>query len=70
MTDSTNEQPAEFKTPSYYAYHVRTRENAKTSWNRIGSAWIHADGKGINIRLDTVPVDGRISLRTPKANVK
>ena len=34
-------------------------------WTRIGSAWQHADGKGINILIETMPLDGRISLRIP-----
>jgi hypothetical protein len=29
------------------------------------AAWQHADGKGFNILIETVPLGGRISLRTP-----
>ena len=62
MTDSTNNQPAS-KTPTHIAYHVRNREGGKGFWTRIGSAWIHTDGKGFNIQIETVPLDGRITLR-------
>ena len=31
----------------------------------LGSAWQHADGRGFNIPIETVPLDGRISLRVP-----
>ena len=31
---------------------------------RIGVAWQHKDGKGFNIQLECVPLDGRITLRT------
>jgi hypothetical protein len=61
MTDTTN-QPAS-KTPSHVAYVVRDREGGKGFWTRIGSAWQHADGKGFNIQIETVPLDGRIVLR-------
>ena len=52
------------KTPSHVAYHVRDRGEAqKGFWTRIGSAWAHGDGQGFNLQLDTVPLDGRITLR-------
>jgi len=62
MTDSANTQPAS-KSPTHIAYHVRNREGGKGFWTRIGSAWAHADGNGFNIQIETVPLDGRITLR-------
>lgn len=64
MTDTTTTAPTA-KTPSHIAYQVRDREGQKGFWTRIGSAWAHADGKGFNIQLEALPVDGRISLRIP-----
>ena len=58
-------KPNTLNPPSHAAYQVRDREGAKGIWTRIGSAWPHADGKGFNIQLDVVPLDGRITLRTP-----
>ena len=50
--------------PSHVAYHVRDGgEGKKSFWTRIGSAWAHADGKGFNVQLEVVPLDGRITLR-------
>ena len=63
MTDNTNNRPASSKAPSHIAYHVRDRENGKSFWTRIGSAWPHADGNGFGLQLETVPLDGRITLR-------
>ena len=60
MTDNTNTSP---KSPSHVAYQVRDREGKKSFWTRIGSAWAHADGKGFNIQIETVPLDGKITLR-------
>jgi hypothetical protein len=62
MTDFPNKQPAT-KTPSHIAYHVRNREGGEGYWTRIGAAWAHKDGNGFNIQIETVPLDGRISLR-------
>jgi hypothetical protein len=65
MTDSTTttNQTASAKTPSHIAYQVRDREGGKGFFTRIGAAWQHKDGKGFNVQLDCVPLDGRISLR-------
>ena len=51
------------KAPSHVAYHVRDREGGKAFWTRIGGAWPHGDGKGFNVQVDVVPLDGRIALR-------
>lgn len=62
MTDTNHPKPAS-KAPSHVAYHVRSIPGKKALWTRIGSAWAHADGIGLNIQIDTVPLDGRITLR-------
>jgi hypothetical protein len=51
------------KSPTHIAYQVRDRDGGKGFWTRIGSVWPHADGKGFNIQIDAVPLDGRITLR-------
>ena len=56
-TDTTS------KTPSHIAYQVRDREGGKGFWTRIGAVWPHSDGKGFNVQLDNIPLDGRIVLR-------
>lgn len=63
MSDKT-EQPAASKSPSHVAYQVRDRgEKGKGFWTRIGAVWPHSDGKGFNVQLDNIPLDGRIVLR-------
>ena len=64
MSDTTKEE-SNSKLPILIAYHVRDRKDADPIWTRIGSAWAHADGKGFNIQIQTVPLDGRITLRIP-----
>lgn len=64
MSDSTETTTSSKDArPAYIAYWVRDREGKKASWTRCGAAWVHADGKGLNIALDLHPIDGRISIR-------
>jgi len=60
MTDTNNNAA---NGPSHIAYQVRDREGKKGVWTRIGAAWPHSDGKGFNIQLEAVPLDGRITIR-------
>ena len=60
---NSEKQPTASKTPSHIAYQVNDRENGKSFWTRIGSAWAHGDGNGFNIQIESVPLSGRITLR-------
>lgn len=68
---ASNQQPASGKNqngsnpPTHIAFHVRDTKDGKGFWTRIGSAWTHKDGKGFNVQIDVVPLDGRITLRVP-----
>jgi len=62
MTTETNKTT---KKPAFIAYHVRDGKADKGFFTRIGVAFQNADGKGYNILLDVVPLDGRITLRVP-----
>ena len=63
MTESQTNNTATSKAPTHVAYQVRDREGGKGFWTRMGAAWPHADGRGFNIQLEAVPLDGRITLR-------
>jgi len=58
--------------PTHIAYAVRNfvkkTGEGDSSWTRIGAAFLHKDGKGLDLVLEAVPVSGRIVLRlnTPK----
>ncbi len=58
---SNTESQTTGKGPTYIAYQVRDGE--KSYWNRIGAAWVHNDGKGFNLLLESIPLEGRITLR-------
>ena len=53
--------------PTHIAYTVRDYKNDKgedkARWNEIGAAWIHKDGKGFDVVLEAMPVDGKFKLR-------
>lgn len=60
-----NEPSSAAKKPTYIAYHVRDTKGRESYWTRIGAAWTHDDGQGLNLQIEVVPLDGRITLRVP-----
>ncbi len=67
MSESLSNPSSTSKAPSHVAYHVRDTKAGDAIWTRIGSAWEHADGKGFSMLIETIPLDGRITLRLPPA---
>ena len=57
-----NQQTEKHEGPALIAYSV-TERGEKSFWTRIGAAWQHKDGEGLNLTLDLIPVSGRIVLR-------
>jgi len=53
--------------PTHKVYVVEDRagdgDENDAFWTRVGSAWPHKDGKGLNVVLSALPVNGRIVLR-------
>ncbi|MDX2199492.1 MAG: hypothetical protein SF069_11045 [Phycisphaerae bacterium] len=61
MTDKNNTKS---NSPSHVVYQVRDRGQGQSGiWTRIGAAWPHNDGKGFNVQIDAVPLDGKLTLR-------
>lgn len=54
--------------PSHIVYQVRDGADDKSYWTRIGAAWPHADGKGFNLQLAALPLDGRVIIRESQAD--
>ena len=56
------------KKPTHKVFVVEEREgegkDEDAFWTRVGSAWAHKDGKGFNVVLSALPVNGRLVLRT------
>ncbi len=50
--------------PSHVVFHVQDRDKSeKGFWTRIGAMWPHEDGKGFNIQVNVMPLDGRLTVR-------
>ena len=54
------------KKPTHGAYQVNEGQDGKAYFNRIGAAFEHRDQEGYSVHLDSVPVDGKVTLRTLK----
>ena len=63
MSDKTQKS----KKPTHAIYQV-TGEGERQRWNRVGSAWLHEDTKGANLKFDSFPLVGRIVVREIKAD--
>ena len=71
MSKSTkqNEKQSEIKSsgnaPDYEAFQISTAEGAdKQRWTKIGVGFHHRDGNGMNLLLDKLPENGRVTVRT------
>lgn len=54
--------------PDFIAYSVKDKgHNVKPYWHRIGAAWANKEGNGFTIDLESLPLEGRIVLLSPKA---
>ena len=52
--------------PSHRVFAVTKRGDNKR-WQEIGAAWPHKDGKGFNLKLDYLPLNGgELVIRVPK----
>jgi hypothetical protein len=57
MTTETNQ-------PSLHAYAVEDAPRGqKAYWTRIGRMFPHKDGKGFDLALNALPINGRIVIR-------
>lgn len=57
--------------PSHRVYTLIPRKGEKDDeednfWLNIGSAFAHGDGKGYNLILEALPLDGKLVLREVK----
>ena len=64
MSNDTNSKTR----PTHRIYSVTKNGDRKATWQEIGAAWPHKDGKGFNLTFTARPLDGaQIVLREPKA---
>lgn len=53
--------------PSHRAYVV-VGNGENSIWREIGAGWIHADTRGLSVKLDAVPITGSLVLRERRAD--
>lgn len=51
--------------PTHDVYVVEG-EGESAYWTRIGAAWAHEKGDGLNVQLSSLPLDGRLVIRKRK----
>jgi len=54
------------KNQTPHAVYVVEGEGDNAFWTKVGAAWQHQDGKGFNITLSALPLNGRLVVRDPK----
>lgn len=52
--------------PSHRVFTVEKRDGKDDYWTEIGAAFPHKDGKGFNLQLRALPLDGKLVLRAPE----
>jgi len=53
---------------THRAFSVIKREGQEDYWLPIGAAFEHSAGKGFNVILQALPIDGKLVLRVPKSD--
>ena len=52
--------------PSHRVFTVEKRDGKDDYWTEIGAAFPHKDGKGFNLQLRALPLDGKLVRRAPE----
>ena len=60
---SEQENKSAGQKPDYIAYSVLERKRSDPYWHKLGAVWPHKDGEGYDMRLASLPLDGRVTLR-------
>ena len=60
---SAQENSNSGRKPDFIAYNVQESKDGKGYFNKVGAAWQHRDGKGYELHLDSMPMNGRVTLR-------
>lgn len=64
MKETTMSQTETTAATVMYAYAVQDgRKGQKSYWTRIGRLFPHEDGKGHDLLLNALPVNGRVVIR-------
>ena len=56
-------EKTEAKQPTHRVYSVIRREGQDDFWLNLGLVFPHKDGKGFNLMLQALPIDGKLVCR-------
>jgi hypothetical protein len=56
-------EKSEPKQPTHRVYSVIRREGQDDFWLNLGLVFPHKDGKGFNLMLQALPIDGKLVCR-------
>ena len=56
-------EKTEAKQPTHRVYSVIRREGQDDFWLNLGLVFSHKDGKGFNLMLQALPIDGKLVCR-------
>lgn len=62
MKDNTQTEIQKSGKPTHTVYSLK-EVNGKTFWNKVGVAWEHADGEGLNQKLSLFDLDVTLTIR-------
>ncbi|GAB3732340.1 hypothetical protein GCM10028816_30400 [Spirosoma lituiforme] len=55
------------KGPSHIVYSVKQKDGSdKAVWIKVGAAWAHSDGEGLNLILNLLGQDINLTIRPNK----
>ncbi len=54
---------SDIRKPDFYVY---VQKDDKAPLMRVGAAWNHSKGDGLNVVLTALPLDGRLTLFPPR----
>lgn len=58
-----SQQEGSGRKPDFLAYNVTNAKDGKGYFNQVGAAWMHKDGQGLDVQLNSMPISGRVTLR-------
>ncbi|AUD07250.1 hypothetical protein CWM47_10155 [Spirosoma pollinicola] len=64
---TTTTQNPSSKAPSHFVYSVKQKDGSdKAVWIKVGAAWAHSDGEGLNLILNLLGQDVNLTIRPNK----
>lgn len=64
MNDKTKAAPAKARHDVFVVENWTNNDgDEQANWTRVGVAFPHKDGKGFNLELKALPIDGKLVIR-------